>query len=858
MNRSPGSMNDDRLSTTGPARQLEGAEFVAPASEAPAVAAAAPQNESLYESLLRYHEEHDDDEEDGDKKKAPLKTVYDDDGDDNVDDRKPPANLKSADSFEDRKPPAKPAAALNHPPTKKSPPAHNSSTDTKTPMLPTSFRPPPHSSFPIPPNDSDEPRIRLFSAAAGNRGSFYQAALEESRMMEGTGNASPPNRNLTKPGATKPGAVMVNEAVALPHSTMYRQAYGEPPRAQNRNTGASNFERHTGASNFKEPMGVDETCAMIAALAQTKKVAKQAMEEDFDSIFPEDLDVQSRSESPEQAGKRKSPGEVVDKNSPGPIDAICNPVSDFYGEDASSIMATNLSGHGPSNLSGQKPSRGGPEPNYSTGVRNPRGRSPGRARHSVSGQDYDNKRPSSKLPTTQPLKNKSMDCSRSRSPLTQGFDDSGRVNSGFDVMKDIMKRSSLSPSRNPDGRGSRQKATASKSPSPHKNRFSRGFEALTGRSISPNSRQSTAVDKPSNSKFGGFFGKGHSKSKSPVRHSAPSDAKFFGEGHSKSKSPARHSTPSDRHLGLPDRHHRLFGRPKSPPPPSNSHPPATAARTADEDPDMDEDLLLALELSKKDTGQPSSQVSDDTRYASGLPASSPPSKRSNYAMNDPNHGSIQDLLFALDMSEETYRGESNKNTYERSSHIRRMSTSLTELLALESSGRTGMDKSEERLVTDFVAAGISTDKTSRPDEQFRILEQIREEQEQKELELALKESQEEPALPAINMKEQAQDFLTSQHKAMEEWSKNTAKAGGGDQDDDDRKQPAVATGTSLASQDSTDRRRELVERGTAETQEAITSGQAHIVTCRGCKGRLQAPVSYSLVFCPKCQTISPA
>jgi hypothetical protein len=231
--------------------------------------------------------------------------------------------------------------------------------------------------------------------------------------------------------------------------------------------------------------------------------------------------------------------------------------------------------------------------------------------------------------------------------------------------------------------------------------------------------------------------------------------------------------------------------------------------------------------------------------------SSAPSKQ-NYARDDPNHGSVQDLILALhlseELSEETLKGDSHSPF--NSSSCRRISTSLEELLELESSGFTGLDNSEERLVTDFVAAGISTDKTSRPDEQFRILEQIREAQEQKELEQALKVSQEQPASPAFNMKDQARDFLLSQQKAMEEWSKST--------DDDDSKQSPRGRKNSVASQDSTERRRELVQRGTAETQEAITSGQAHIVTCRGCQGRLQAPVSYSLVFCPKCQTISPA
>lgn len=399
-------------------------------------------------------------------------------------------------------------------------------------------------------------------------------------------------------------------------------------------------------------------------------------------------------------------------------------------------------------------------------------------------------------------------------PRIQEFDNLGRVSAGLDM----MKCPSPIPPRNVLGRNSRHKPTAVMSPSPPRNTYLRGYEApstTTGRSNSPDTRHSAGVEEPS-SGFGGLFKKVTGGSRSPVQHSNPSD---------------RRPEPPDRH----------------------------------QDPDMDEDLLLALELSKNDTGQPSSEVSDNTRYASslpassyasGLPASSLPHSKRRDAMNDPNRGSIRDLLLALQLSEETAKGSSTTSPVGR-----RKSTSLEELLALESSGRTGMNDSEERSVTDFVAAGISTDKTSRPNEQFRILEQIREEQEQKELMLALKVSQEHPAPPAIDIKDQARDFLLSQQKAMEEWSKSTSNAAGeSDQDDDhdDWKAPPLGRRKSTSSQDSTERRRELVQRGTAETQEAITSGQAHIVTCRGCQGRLQAPVSYQLVFCPKCQTISPA
>lgn len=50
---------------------------------------------------------------------------------------------------------------------------------------------------------------------------------------------------------------------------------------------------------------------------------------------------------------------------------------------------------------------------------------------------------------------------------------------------------------------------------------------------------------------------------------------------------------------------------------------------------------------------------------------------------------------------------------------------------------------------------------------------------------------------------------------------------------------------------------ELLLRGNQETQVAIATGRAHVVVCQGCRSHLHAPRSYSLVFCPTCNTISP-
>ena len=49
----------------------------------------------------------------------------------------------------------------------------------------------------------------------------------------------------------------------------------------------------------------------------------------------------------------------------------------------------------------------------------------------------------------------------------------------------------------------------------------------------------------------------------------------------------------------------------------------------------------------------------------------------------------------------------------------------------------------------------------------------------------------------------------------------------------------------------------LFQRGHVETRNAMDQGMSHVVQCRGCRSRLHAPMSYSLVFCPNCHTVSP-
>lgn len=50
---------------------------------------------------------------------------------------------------------------------------------------------------------------------------------------------------------------------------------------------------------------------------------------------------------------------------------------------------------------------------------------------------------------------------------------------------------------------------------------------------------------------------------------------------------------------------------------------------------------------------------------------------------------------------------------------------------------------------------------------------------------------------------------------------------------------------------------DLLVRGRMETRVAIDQGMSHVVLCQGCNKRLHAPMSYALVFCPSCHTVSP-
>lgn len=117
------------------------------------------------------------------------------------------------------------------------------------------------------------------------------------------------------------------------------------------------------------------------------------------------------------------------------------------------------------------------------------------------------------------------------------------------------------------------------------------------------------------------------------------------------------------------------------------------------------------------------------------------------------------------------------------------------------------------------------------------------------------------------------DFLISQFKEMEEYQKNNSRyernLGMSCRSSSDRpisgvkrfrftKVSATSTPSSSGERIQARGRSKLETRGITETRKAISNGSSHVVKCKGCRVRLQAPVDYSLVFCPKCQTVSPA
>mmetsp|Transcript_15410 Transcript_15410/g.37949 ORF Transcript_15410/g.37949 Transcript_15410/m.37949 type:complete len:861 (+) Transcript_15410:346-2928(+) len=286
-----------------------------------------------------------------------------------------------------------------------------------------------------------------------------------------------------------------------------------------------------------------------------------------------------------------------------------------------------------------------------------------------------------------------------------------------------------------------------------------------------------------------------------------------------------------------------------------------------------------------------------------------------------DESSLADVLLALKISAEEEAARRNRVGGPRPPLTGQKSTSIRELLTLEAndkkrrnnrgnntSAAAAGDEEEDdsSSVMDLVAAGISADGGSSSNDavkQRRMLDRIREEEEQRQLEMALKASEETAPPPAATTSTAAPlNAATTATGVIDPLPQQQQQEGGDDQVDADlkmalavsRDEARSASGDLANFEASTDGdfvlqqqrameqfaaqknqpaggaasakpppldhergRNSLVQRGTAETHVAISNGKAHIVTCVGCQANLQAPIAYSLVFCPNCQTVSP-
>eukprot|EP00980_Cylindrotheca_fusiformis_P020080 scaffold7161_cov133-Cylindrotheca_fusiformis.AAC.3 len=320
--------------------------------------------------------------------------------------------------------------------------------------------------------------------------------------------------------------------------------------------------------------------------------------------------------------------------------------------------------------------------------------------------------------------------------------------------------------------------------------------------------------------------------------------------------------------------------------------------------DLDDELKIAMELSLGADGEGGSNLARD-RGSPNIPASKHPRPRASYnpvsnseirhedaagksgAQKDQSkqakqevrlmdhfsssfadgarkkladdEDSLADVLLALKLSSEeaaTPKGKAKERSHILK-HSSRPSTSVRELLQLEqATGKyeAGDDTSittKDSSVIDLVAAGISTTEIESPSEdaekQLRILQQIREEEERRQLEIALKAS-----------KSSSDDDLDADLRLALEVSRKEAQQERSSNDVLRSQQMAMEQFSSKRSLDPDRMKAELIQRGTPETHKAISRGQVKIVTCRGCNEQLQTPLSYALVFCTNCQTISPA
>jgi hypothetical protein len=204
---------------------------------------------------------------------------------------------------------------------------------------------------------------------------------------------------------------------------------------------------------------------------------------------------------------------------------------------------------------------------------------------------------------------------------------------------------------------------------------------------------------------------------------------------------------------------------------------------------------------------------------------------------------LVDLMLALKLSAEESAGSGIPVS---------ATTRLEDLLEFE------MSQPFNQSMTDFVAAGmLSTSPntrgsqklaaTTKPYEQLRILDKIREEQEQRELEMVLKVSeQESQRSSAITRNQHWPDHAhagvhQSSHLRHNKTEPSSMSRRGAPPQN-------IIRENSISSMDSEGRRQELLQRGASEIVQAIEAGKTHWVNCGGCGALLQAPISYPLVL----------
>ena len=162
------------------------------------------------------------------------------------------------------------------------------------------------------------------------------------------------------------------------------------------------------------------------------------------------------------------------------------------------------------------------------------------------------------------------------------------------------------------------------------------------------------------------------------------------------------------------------------------------------------------------------------------------------------------------------------------------------------------------------------------EEQYRILENIRREEERKQLEWAMEEKpsqqlewamEEKPSQTGQQRPRQG-GFTEPQYTACQQelgrghpndWQESQRNALSEYATTYRRQERQYRSSTNIPDIEESQpqsqqelQRRQIVERGQEETADAIRTGQSHVVLCRGCNSRLQAPVQYSLVYCPAC------